>query len=73
MVNGEKFKITYYAKKHSKFIVITDGYATLSPKNQIDCKKHIKDVAVILTSNADKKNPFSNIYNKTFYLDKLTK
>ena len=60
-------------KKHSKFIVITDGYAGLSAKNHADCKKHIKDVAVILTSNADKKNPFSTIYNKTFYLDKLTK
>lgn len=60
-------------KKHKKFIVITDGYADLSNEKAKICKTKIKDIAVILTEDSNKNNPFSKIYNKTYYLDQLTK
>ena len=58
--------------EYSKIIVISDGYAGITPDNEAKCKANIEKACMILIAKSDNKDNFiSNHYDQTYYLDDL--
>lgn len=54
-------------RNHQKLVVITDGYASLSPEQHDAALKHKLHITTILTDGSDSEHPFCE-FGKTFVL-----